>query len=272
MKKILFFALFAAITVVHVYAEEASLTRSTTRLFMPIKPVQTPKIPTITVCWLDINDKIEEFEKILTPLTKFVEDDSVDAIILRINSGGGSPGDAQIISEYIAAAKLHKPILAFITGIGASAAYHIASSCTHIICPTSAQVGSIGAMIQYVFEKDKNYYYITSGSYKAPEVNLHQELDAGFIENEKARVQELATIFAQDVSKFRNIPLETILSWQAAIFPGATALQLGLVDQNGTMHDLLEKVVQLVSEKNSTLYERLAIMSSDGKVLKTYQL
>jgi len=142
LPKLLYVLLSAVASFMAIYAEDNNIQadaqntpateQSTRKFFMPVKPVPAPKIPTITVGWLDITGEIDEFEKILTPLAKLVEDDSIDIIILRINSGGGSPGDAQIISHYIAAAKQHKPIIAFITGIGASAAYHIASASTYI--------------------------------------------------------------------------------------------------------------------------------------------
>ena len=56
------------------------------------------------------------------------------------------------------------------------------------------------------------------------------------------------------------------------IFSGEKALQLGLIDQNGTMQELLEKTVQLASEKNNKTYEQLKLVNTENKVLKTYQL
>ncbi|MBY0109809.1 MAG: S49 family peptidase [Candidatus Babeliaceae bacterium] len=243
------------------------------KLFIPAKPAQMPKIPTITAGWLDITQGISRFEEILTPLTRMVEDDSIDIIILRIDSAGGSPGDSQIIADYIQIAKIHKPILAFISRIGASGAYWIASACSYILSPASAEIGSIGVLSQYIFDKDKQYHIIASGLFKAPIINQHQELDPKFLEHEKKSAEQMAKIFAEDVSTNRNIPVETILSWEGAIFPGRQALERGLVDQNGTIQDLLEKTVAIVSNLNKDVaYEQLVILSPENEVQKKYAL
>ncbi len=271
MKKTLFLALCSAMSVTLVRAETTT-PQSAPKFFMPAKPVQTPKIPTITAGWLDITDTITEFEKILVPLTQLVEDPTIDIIIIRINSTGGSPADSQIIADNIQSAKAFKPIIAFISRIGASGAYWIASACSYIICPAAAEVGSIGAASQYVFDKDKQYYYIASGIFKGPTINQHYEIDPQFLEQQKKTGMELAQIFAQNISTYRGIPTETILSWQAALFTGATAFKLGLVDQLGTMQDLLEKTVQLASEKNNTEYQQLKLVNTENTVIKTYQI
>ncbi len=242
------------------------------KLFMPAAFPQMPKIPTICIGWLEINKNISDYQEILTPLSKLVENESVDLIIIRINSGGGSPADSQIIADYINLAKQQKPIMAFISRIGASGAYWIAASCSYIICPAAAEVGSIGAVIEYVFDKDKQYHIFASGVFKAPAVNQHHELDPKFIEEQKEYCKELSKIFAQNVSEYRHIAVETILSWQAALFSGTTALKNGLVDQLGTLQDLLEKSVQLVSEKNNKTYEQLELVDAENTIIKRYQI
>lgn len=233
-----------------------------------IRKPQAREIPTITVGWLDITDDVSDFEKIFMPLSHLVEEPTIDAIIIRISSGGGSPGDSQIIASYIKKARIHKPIIAFISRLGASGAYWIASSCSYTICPEVAEVGSIGAASQFIFDKDKHYHLISSGALKVPVVDQHYALDQKFIEQQVESNKEIARVFAQSVSESRNIPLETILSWEGALFPGTTALQYGLVDQNGTLPELIDKTIQLVHEKNNQRYQQVKLIDPDGKVLK----
>ncbi len=242
------------------------------RIFRMQRPMPTAVIPTVSVGWLDLVGDIGKYEAILNPLSQYVEDPSIDVIIIRIDSEGGSPGDSQIIAEYIEAAKTYKPIIAFISKSACSAAYWIASSCSYSICPSSAEVGHIGAFMQMVFEKDKRYFIIGSGDLKAPTINENLEVKEEFLDYLKKLAYEIETIFAERVSNYRNIPLETVLSWRSAKFIGSTALTLGLVDQNGGIQAVFEKAVQLAGEKNNTCYEQLKLVDSERKVIKTYQL
>ena len=229
-------------------------------------------LPTVSIGWCEIKDDIRDYALLIAPLRELVENPHVDAIILRIDSPGGCIGDTQIIAEYIAAAKSQKPIIAFVSNLCASGAYWIASACSHIICPTGAEIGSIGAVWAASFNKDTSYIAFVSGDLKRPQPDKDYQLSQAYVQYAQALTDEFAQMFVQAIAQNRAIPVETITSWQAGTFTGSTSLKLGLVDQLGTEYDALEAAVQLAQQTYGVSYDKLAIVLPDGHAAKVYQL
>lgn len=74
-------------------------------------------------------------------------DGSVKAIVLAIDSGGGSAAGTDALADEVAATKATKPVVAFIEDLGASAAYWVASQASSIVANRIALVGSIGTLL-----------------------------------------------------------------------------------------------------------------------------
>ena len=94
--------------------------------------------------------QIASAEKVVPVLRNAFNNENVKVVILDINSGGGSPSDAErIISEIDRLKKKNpKPIVSVIGSLGASAAYMIAVHTDKIIAGNYSLVGSIGVIMQ----------------------------------------------------------------------------------------------------------------------------
>lgn len=184
-------------------------------------------------------------ESIISQLKRAENDDSVKAIILRIDSPGGTASASSEIAEEVARVK--KPIIASIGDVGASGAYMIAAQCDEIISTGSSDVGSIGVIMEvgdYSELLDKlgvKFIAIHEGEYK----------DAGapwraLTATETAMLQDDIKIVYDDfiatVAKGRKMKesdvRELATGWA---WPGSKAKELGLVDTLGNYSDAVAR-------------------------------
>jgi len=79
-------------------------------------------------------------------LMRLREDSSVHGVVLNIDSPGGSAGGSEMVTRAARRLRETKPVTAFVSSIGASGGYMIASAAEHIIAQPSALLGSIGVI------------------------------------------------------------------------------------------------------------------------------
>lgn len=89
---------------------------------------------------------MQRFQKDLSAL---VANEAVSQVIINFDSGGGYIMGVQETAELIQKLKQSKPIYAYTSGLMCSAAYKVASQCTHIVASQSSMVGSIGVYCEY---------------------------------------------------------------------------------------------------------------------------
>ncbi|HLC65357.1 MAG TPA: signal peptide peptidase SppA [Candidatus Nanoarchaeia archaeon] len=165
------------------------------------------------------------------------EDSGIDAIILEINSPGGSAVASDEIVSSIS--KVKKPKISFIREVGASGAYWVAASTDYIIANRLSITGSVGVISSYLefagLLRDYNVTYrrLVAGKYKdigdpfreltnPEEAILQQQLD------------EVHSIFLSDVAEKRRLTqAQTAEISTGLFFIGAKAKELGLVDELG---------------------------------------
>jgi len=131
--------------------------------------------PNIRVGKVDITGTINDAKTYLDQIKELMQSDKTEALLLNIDSGGGSAGSSQALFLDIMKLKEQhkKPVFAWIENTGASGAYYVAAACDHIVATPSAFVGSIGVFIpqmqlkQFIQQFNINYYTIKSGKYKA---------------------------------------------------------------------------------------------------------
>jgi protease-4 len=170
-------------------------------------------------------------------------DPEITAIVLDINSGGGSPVASIEIAEAIQ--KTNKTVVAWIREVGASGAYWIASSSDYIVANSLSITGSIAAISSYLdfsqFITDHNVSYqrLVSGKYKDMGVPFKE-----LTPEERDLFQEtLDTIhaeFVNAVAENRGIPVEDISELATGqIYLGRKAKDLGLIDKVGGKDDVV---------------------------------
>jgi len=177
-------------------------------------------------------------------IVKFIEEaaesSQIEAIVLEINSPGGSPVASDEIGTAIKNAKdSGKPVVAVIREIGASGGYWIASATDYIIANRMSATGSIGVISSYVEfsglmeEYGVGYEQLTAGKYKdigTPFRQLKEE-ERDLFQN---KINKIYDIFVDEVALNRNIPREKVVDLATGeVYFGMEALNLGLIDQLG---------------------------------------
>ena len=216
---------------------------------------------------VNIDGVILESDKVVKALDLFNKDDNVKAIILRINSPGGSVAPSQEIYEKVKRIKNDKikPIITSVDNMAASGGYYIAIGSDLIIANYGSIIGSIGVIMSYPIAKnlldnlgiDFNTY--KSGEYKdsGSPYRYNTENDDKYF-NEV--VDDLHKQFMSEVSIQRNIPLGQLKEYsQGQIFTGNKAIKIGLVDTIGTFEDALNisKNLANISGETNLIYPKV---------------
>lgn len=181
-------------------------------------------------------------EDILWAIDNANEDENIKAIVLEVDSVGGSPVAGEEIANAIKNSS--KPVVAFVRDIGASAAYWGMSSADRIFASRNSDIGSIGVTMSYLNNVEKNkiegytYEELSSGKFKdsgSGDKALTKEEKELFLRD----VNIIHENFMQDISINRNIPLEKVKSFSdGSTVLGARALELGLIDEIGGLTEV----------------------------------
>lgn len=175
---------------------------------------------------------------------------SVKAIVLHINSPGGTLSGVNEFSNQVYEARGRKPVIAYIGSTGASAAYWIASAADRIVVDATAQVGGLGIVLTTYKPSAGRIEIINTAS---PKKRLDPSSDAGRMELQK-RVDAIADVFVEAVARNRGIEPESVVSdyGQGGILIGQAAVDAGAADELGS----LEGVIEAVSSGTYTPGER----------------
>ena len=211
---------------------------------------------------IEIKDVIMDSKKWLKQIKNFREDNTVKAIVLRIDSPGGAVGPSQEIYEEIQKTIKKKKVIASMGTVAASGGYYIASAADGIIANPGTITGSIGVIMGYtnfetLFEKIGLYpVVIKSGQYKDIGSPVRKMTDA-----EKQLLQQFTdtvhTQFINHVAEGRHMdPAEIRKIADGRIFSGEKAKELGLVDRLGNFEDAVDWAGELggIKGKISTVY------------------
>ena len=242
-------------------------------LFSDALPTSTPATPHTAMVAIkgEIADEAEaSAEFVLPALRSAMEDKGAQALVLLINSPGGSPVQAGLISDEIHRLRaLHKkPVYAVVEETAASAAYYIASAADKIYVDKASIVGSIGVLINgfgFVDTLDKlgiERRLLTAGENKgfldpfSPQSEAHKQ-------HAQTMLEQIHRQFIDVVKKGRGERLkETPEMFSGLFWTGEQSVALGLADDFGSLDSVArdvvkaEKLVDYTNKKN--LAERFA--------------
>ena len=191
--------------------------------------------------------KTASADKVIPALEKAFSSNAVKAIVLAIDSPGGSPVEAERIYTAIGTFKKKhdKPVYAVISNLGASAAYMIAMHTDKVIAGRMSLVGSIGAIMapwqldRAIARVDVSQRVYASGKLKAflnPFTPVSPEVDA----KAKRLVEQMGATFVKDLREARAGALKAGVDFGSGeIWGGLEAKELGLVDAIGTLDDVV---------------------------------
>ncbi|MGP9497236.1 signal peptide peptidase SppA [Halomonas sp. AOP43-D1-4] len=199
-------------------------------------------------------------ERIIQGLNRAWESDNTEAVVLHIDSPGGSPVQSQRIYAEIMRLREQgdKPILAVIEDIGASGAYYIASAADEIIASPASLVGSIGVIYAGFGFQDAisqigvERRVLTAGENKAfldPFQPLDEEAQAFW----QSVLTQTHQQFMNDVRAGRGDRLSDQSDiFSGLIWSGEQALELGLVDQLASLEEVARDQVGEASWEDYT--------------------
>lgn len=203
------------------------------------------------VAVIDITGVISRTETIIDQIHQYRDDQTVKAIVLRINSPGGSVAPVQEI--YSELKKLDKPIVTSMSSTAASGGYYIAAIADEILANPGTLTGSIGVIMQ--FTKLKGLYekvgleqqVVKSGKFKdtgSPVRDLTDE-ERQLLQ---ATLDNVHNQFIDAVSEGRQEHLtreDVVALADGRIFSGQQALEHKLVDQLGNLPDAIDRAGEL---------------------------
>lgn len=175
------------------------------------------------------------------------------ALLLRIDSPGGTVGDSQEIYSALTKLKEKIPIVASFGNISASGGVYVGMGAQHIVANPGTITGSIGVILrgnnlERLLEKiGVSFKVIKSGPYKDI-----LAFDRELTDSEKNILQELIDVsytqFVQTVAQARGLTEETVRGFaDGRIFTGEQALELGVVDRLGTEEDARRWAAELAN-------------------------
>lgn len=179
-----------------------------------------------------------------------LDDPAVAAIVLDIDSPGGTVDGTFELADAIYKARGEKPIVALANGLMASAAYAIGSAADAVyISGDTTHVGSIGVVASHTdyseYEKKAGVKTteIYAGKYKRI-ASQYEPLSEDGHADIQAKVDYLYSIFVQRVADFRGVAVSTVLDDMAdgRVFIGQQAIDAGLVDGVATLGELIAEL------------------------------
>lgn len=184
-------------------------------------------------------------------IKKARKDKEVKAVVLRVNSPGGSALASDVIWREIELLRKEKPVIVSMGSYAASGGYYISSCADAIIADKMTLTGSIGVFGMLYEGEDmlKNKLGITTDVVKTGSsadfgANVMGIGVRKFTDRERKTlirsVDKVYETFTSRVSNGRNLPMDKVLDIaQGRVWSGSRALELGLVDANGGLREAI---------------------------------
>ncbi len=179
-------------------------------------------------------------------LEKYRKNNSVQAIVLRIDSPGGAVAPSQEIYTEVKKVVAQKKVVVSMGTVAASGGYYIAAPATKIVANPGTLTGSIGVLMEHVEVDDLlKWAKVSAEILKAGELkdtgSALRKMKPEEREVLQSILQNMHLQFLKAVSEGRNIPLDEMKKiGNGKVYTGEQALELKLVDQLGNLEDAIE--------------------------------
>lgn len=195
---------------------------------------------------LEVNGVIFNSRPFIEDLNKFLDNSSVKAIVVRINSPGGSVGSSQEIYSALKRAKEQLPIVVSMGDIAASGGYYIAIAADSIFANPGTTTGSIGVIAQlpqFYRLMDKigvDYEVIKSGKFKDTG-SPYREMNKDERNYLQGWVDDTYEQFVEAVAEERGMTVSEVKTLaDGRVYTGRQALNLGLIDKIGDFQEAVD--------------------------------
>lgn len=217
--------------------------------------VGRPQVAVITVSYVELDGfTADEINKTL----QFVRDDnSIKAVVIKLNSPGGTVSASANVFLNTVKIRDKKPVVVLVGDIAASGGYMWLLGANYVYANPASMVGNVGAIMNLPgsFPPSENLvptgpFKLTGGSYRTY-IGWLEAIKDEFIE----------AVFSQRRDRLK-IPREELAGGK--IYFGSEAARLGLIDGLGTEVDAINKAAQLAGIRNYTLVDVNAALKEQG--------
>ncbi len=253
---LIFAFLSMPLAIAHIALDSSASPRASSSLFSPLAFQEQEE----GILLLSLQGVIQEgnYYSSASNLIKQLEDarkqEHVQAILLEINSPGGSVGATKRLYEAVLQTREEKPVIALIHDLAASGAYYVASACTYIVASHGASIGSIG-VISFHLEVHR---FLQRHGIRARALKAGRFKDIGSpfrtMSKEEERMyqrllDEFYQLFLKDISKGRKQSPAKVRGWaDGKIFTASRALALGMLDTLGTQKEAIEHIKKILKK------------------------
>ena len=179
-------------------------------------------------------------------------DDDVKAVVLRVNSPGGSGQASEVMWREIALTKKEKPVVVSMGNLAASGGYYIACAADYIFAHPTTITGSIG-VFGLMFSGEELISEKIGINVEVVNTNSHSDMGnitRQFSEPEKEYMQSMVEgfydVFITRVAEGRGMTKEEVDEiGQGRVWSGENAIEIGLVDEFGGLQEAVEKAAEL---------------------------
>jgi len=184
-------------------------------------------------------------------IEKARKDEKVKAIVLRINSGGGSALASDVIWRETVLAKNEKPLVVSFGDVAASGGYYIACAADKIFASPTSITGSIGVfgMIPNMNEFYKSNFGITFDTVKtnnSADMGIYRKLTSFEKQKIQQGIEDVYETFISRVSEGRDISTKQVDNiGQGRVWSGYDAKKIGLIDEFGGLEKAIESAAAL---------------------------
>lgn len=191
-----------------------------------------------------------------------LDDPAVGAVLLVVDSPGGEVTGIHELANAIHAGREAKPVVAYVEGMGASAAYWLASAAGEVVADATAALGSIGAVMAVRDPAKTTSREIEIVSSQSPRKRPDVTTEAGRGQLQQV-VDDLAAVFVAGVARNRGVDAATVLDryGRGGVLIGQAAVDAGLADRLGSFEETLAALAAQARERRP-----LAATSRGGRM------
>jgi len=198
---------------------------------------------------------------LVNEIEKLRKNKDVKAVVLRVNSPGGSAYASEQIWKAVSELKAEKPVVVSMSDVAASGGYYIACNANKIVAQPTTITGSIGIFGMFPNMKGtteklgldvdvvKTHEYSDFGNFARP-------MNEGEKELLQAYVERGYDLFLTRCSDGRNIPKDTLAQYaEGRVWTGNQAKEIGLVDELGDLKRAIEIAAKLAEIDDYLVFE-----------------
>ena len=173
------------------------------------------------------------------------EDKNVKAIVLRVNSPGGSAMTSDLIWRETIITKKEKPIIVSMGDYAASGGYYIACAADSIFSNKTTVTGSIGVFgiipnLKKLYNENLSVFFDTVNTHKYSDMGTNRRLTNFEIDKIRENINQIYSDFINKVADGRNMDTLYVDNiGQGRVWSGAKAKEIGLVDTHGGLFDAI---------------------------------